>query len=66
MDNSNYCEGQNVDIGPICEIFFVQIANLSHDITSTEIITRIGSFVIQMYLLIYIRNSIKNTLAYYK
>ena len=66
--NNSYCASlQDSEYeGPICSDFLVQIASLDVNVTDQEIILRVGSFVIQLALLFFIRNRLGRNLSYYK
>ena len=65
--NQKYCEefGDNAE-GPICSIDFVRIASLEQVVNRQEYMMRICSFVVQLLILVFIRNRINKTLKYYE
>jgi hypothetical protein len=62
-----YCEevpGAKYE-GPICSAFFVQLASLNPLVTGQEVALRLTSFVLQLFMLVYIRNKMIKTSDYY-
>ena len=52
--------------GPICNDFLVEIASLDPKVTDQELIIRIGSFAIQLAMLLFIRNRLTKNMSYYR
>ena len=52
--------------GPICNDFLVEIASLDPKVTDQELIIRVGSFTIQLAMLLFIRNRLTKNMSYYR
>jgi hypothetical protein len=65
--NHQYCsEASDAEyLGPICNDFLVQIASLEPSVSSLETALRSSSFLLQLFMLIYIRNKMIKTSDYY-
>lgn len=69
IDNIPFCSGTESKTIPgksgSCTGFFVSIARLEYDINPAETIIRVGSFIIQLMALIYIRDKLTKANSYY-